>query len=232
MKSRPILMSAPMVRAILENRKTQTRRLVTEAQDMHIQWCGGGPDEERAERDGVWLTYGDTVDDNGKDTGQQWRLYSAEYPEEGCIPLGQLYGAVGDQLWVRETWANIALTGYSPVYFYRADGDGLPPRDDRATHNKWRPSIFMPREASRITLEITGLHLERLNDISCEDAKAEGLSWVGDGGTPYGIPGMAESWSADPRISYRALWESINGPGSWARNPWVWVIEFKRISQG
>jgi len=103
----------------------------------------------------------------------------------------------------------------------------------------------MPRWASRITLEITAVRVERLHDISEADAVAEGLACItkdGDRTRKYGIPdadGMPgtddhgwpwNEWRSDPREAYRKLWESINGPGSWDLNPWVWVIEFKRVT--
>lgn len=90
-----------------------------------------------------------------------------------------------------------------------------------------RPSIYMPRWASRITLEVTGVRVERLNDINQEDAIAEGVEAHDDDGvTYYGPLGRGV---CDPIVAYRSLWDSINGPGSWAANPWVWVVEFKRV---
>ena len=100
----------------------------------------------------------------------------------------------------------------------------------------WRPSIHMPRWASRITLEITDIRVERLQEISEDDAKAEGVEpWViGDGWREYGLPPDVEAAGTHPlrsaRDSFASLWESINGPGSWKANPWVWVIEFRRVS--
>ena len=135
----------------------------------------------------------------------------------------------GDRLYVRETWA-------APHAY-----DHLPPRlipqDARihyaATEDRggllWRPSIHMPRWASRITLEITGLRIERLQDISESDALAEGIEYS-ERFNGYCI-GMAEHFNShDPRQSYFSLWEAINGPGSVEANPWVWVVEFKRVT--
>ncbi len=117
------------------------------------------------------------------------------------------YGAVGDRLWVKETFQPVQLASAVTAWRYRAtDLKGLAP---------WKPSIFMPRSASRITLEIVSVHVERLNDISNEDCFAEGLPWDTSKGN--------RTWYAD-------LWESINGKGSWDENPWVWVIEFRRIN--
>jgi hypothetical protein len=174
-KARPIIFSVPMVRAILEGRKSQTRRI------------------KRAHEN---IAPGITSD-------------AIRCP----------YGQPGDLLWVRETW-------YSPpkplndCLGYAADGD----HPHGCTYRK-RPSIFMPRWASRLTLRITAVRVERLQEISAADSRAEGLEWVAP---TYGVGGIAASWNGDPVQSYRALWESINGKGSWDLNPWVWVIEFER----
>lgn len=191
-RERPILFSAPMVRAILDGRKTQTRRVVKMG---------------------------------------RWRL--ADGVEEFAPPLTDCpYGAPGDRLWVRETWAA-----------HRHE-DSLPPRDcsrevrfyfecHKRQHGsnprigKWRPSIHMPRWHSRITMAITSVRVERLNDISEADAIAEGILKSGDGWR--GADGLP--WFASPVGAYRSLWESINGAGSWDANPWVWVVEFKRVEQ-
>ena len=199
MKERPILLSGPMVRAILEGRKTMTRRVVK-------------------------LRHGaDVVVVNG----QVWKPARVDYAGYVDCP----YGQPGDRLWVRETLR--AKDGFM-VYAAddgRIDCDGLDwpaciePR-------KTIVSIHMPRWASRLTLEITGVRVERLQGISAADAQAEGLDFVPDGAAAHGIKGLATSWSNDPRKSYRALWESINGPGSWEANPWVWVVEFKLVGNG
>jgi hypothetical protein len=249
-----------MVRAILAGTKTQTRRAVKASLLDHFEWCGGGQDGEPATADNIDLSYGDTTDDDGKSTGQQWRLCCAEYPEEGCIPLGQLFGAVGGRLWVRETWCEAhpirflngrvghrlltaGIPGPPPVDYlvaYRADGElppiwyakehpyrSLTPRDDidlelqpDGVERGWMPSIFMPRRASRISLSITGFRVERLNDISESDAEAEGVAPAAGAGQIARFIGP-----------YRDLWESINGKGSWDKNPWVWVIGFT-VNQG
>lgn len=123
------------------------------------------------------------------------------------------HGMPGDRLWVKETWAHnyrapLGASDRRPYVLYRANGDDA---------EKWTPSIFMRRRSSRITLEITAVRVERLNDISADDAMAEGID------TLSGIP------TVNAISDYRALWESINGAGSWAANPWVWVISFRRI---
>lgn len=198
MADRPILFSAPMVRAILAGTKTQTRRV--------------GAKMVRHPDLGNLYTLGALV---------------LEHEPRHVIKRACPYGQPGDRLWVRETWGDMALPGYSPVYAYRADpesGEGwaVPPGF------RWRPSIHMPRRASRITLEITGVRVERLQDISADDAKDEGISefiggWWCEHDDAEQIAGMT------PQEGYRHLWERINGPGSWDANPWVWVVEFKRV---
>ena len=123
------------------------------------------------------------------------------------------YGVIGDQLWVKETWSHDAYPEprtAAAVYYYKADESPGQPEYDR----KWISPIFMPRVASRITLEITHIGIERLNECSATDALAEGIETDG---------------VADPILAYKTQWESINGIGSWAGSPWVWVITFKRL---
>ena len=131
------------------------------------------------------------------------------------------YGKPGDRLWVRETWHDASSSLHSCA-LYRADGIDL-------HWDKWTPSIHMPRWASRITLEITSVRVERLQDISEADALAEGIPSIDTPGAwTLPIP-------ANPNLpaiylgAFCKLWESINGPGSWAANPWVWAIEFRRV---
>lgn len=191
-----------MVRALLDGSKSQTRRIVklTTARDG----CARGMAKLRNNtatplRDGiglVWTPYAGAERD---------QPMPPETVSE-CCP----YGQPGDTLWVRETFFD--TTGeWKPRYQYRANGTDLLPGW------KWSPSIFMPRPASRITLEITSVRVERLNDISEEDARAEGCDWKN---TPH---------FGNSRLAYRSLWESINGPGSWDANPWVWMIQFRRV---
>lgn len=230
MKERPILFSAPMVRAILDGSKTQTRRIVKP------QPVGNHRGK---------FKFDTFRDDEGIE--EYWQ----NYPLWG--PVRCPYGHEGDQLWVRETFAYVGR-GLDPGYLtYRATyprclPPGLEnvPDDIHEAGEHWTPSIHMPRKASRIQLEITGVRVERLQDCSEEDAKAEGVlpNWCGplDKG-PNGEG--SEGWLGDEWInymvgedgppaysakeSYQSLWESINGPGSWEANPWVWVVEFKRV---
>lgn len=225
MKDRPILFNAAMVRAILDGNKTQTRRVV-KPQPMMVTNNTTAP----------WV-------------GPPGALkLGLEQIGKGCP-----YGQPGDRLWVRETWhkRTIALPKsridegepYTD-YLYRADAyEGSPilsaclheklTQPPNYYHDRWFPSIHMPRAASRITLEITGVRLERLNEISEEDARAEGIT---DGGCLN--CGNSENDCGclnprpDARDSFIHLWQSINGEGSWLSNPWVWVVEFKRLEGG
>ncbi|EMM5577246.1 hypothetical protein RJO02_000868 [Enterobacter hormaechei] len=140
------------------------------------------------------------------------------------------FGAVGDRIWVRETWAE-AGAGAPDLKLYRANYpehvpthyENVPPASDI----RWTPSIHMPRWASRITLEITGVRIERLNSISQEDAQAEGMELTGWRPTYSDPDSGGEVWT--PYDNFAQLWESIYGEESWKANPWVWVIEFKVV---
>ena len=133
----------------------------------------------------------------------------------------------GDRLWVRETWSTHACLDHLPPggcpksVHYWADGE--------IQTGKRRPSIHMPRRLSRITLEVTGVCVERLQDISEADALAEGIVPTCGG---YGLPAGEHYHAADPRQSYFSLWESTNGPGSVEANPWLWCVEFRRVEVG
>ena len=188
MKERPILFSAPMVRALLDGSKTQTRRVAKLTANGHVKEPGGN---------------------------RRW--HTADFDARLACP----YGQPGDHLWVRETWARDSEDG---ALFHRADvGSGGSADDwernrlDGAPNYQWRPSIHMPRAVSRITLEITGVRVERLQNISRGDSMAEGCPFQN----------MAKG--DDPRQWYAKLWGQINGPESWDANPLVWVVEFRRI---
>ena len=203
MNSRPILFSAPMVRALLDGRKTQTRRVF---KPERMTWDAKGRYTTHAMRGGEVVMTG-----SGPFLPNDWLHYCP-------------YGQPSDRLWVRETWSDNSAThvpGINQRVYYRADY----PEGSYKSVLHWHPSIHMPRWASRITLEITGVRVERLQDISEADAIAEGVSYdPGEGGT-YWVPGLGCS-SDTATGSYRLLWESINGPGSWGANPWVWLVEF------
>jgi hypothetical protein len=149
-------------------------------------------------------------------------------------PLLCPYGVAGDRLWVRETWCQY---GGSVIYLANYSG-GITPISD-GIGGPWRPSIHMPRWASRITLEIIGVRVERLQDISSEDAKAEGIERVGGGTScnPWrnylkGKPGEMVLDCSSPVRSFQTLWSTIHaadGPNDWKANPFVWVVQFRRF---
>jgi hypothetical protein len=201
MKDRPILFSGPMVRALLDGSKTQTRRVVKMKSHHQI--------EER-------------------DDGTLWPwMHDSERDSDSWMHCP--YGQPGDRLWVRENFADLRGTGieHRPTpssaiqrYAFAADTKAGSHADDARKNYgiRWKPCIHMPRSASRITLEITGVRVERLQYISDEDSLAEGV-----------YPTATGLYPGSPREAYRKLWESINGPGSWDANPWVWAVEFKRL---
>lgn len=230
---RPILFSGPMVRAILAGRKTQTRRVVKPAH---------GFEHHNILKVGMPHAY------------YPWTVWwhGEETDRVGCM-LECPFGKPGDRLWVRETWrrddwkGNIAYgdgtikdTGLLIVR-YAADNKQIyqkrPNKPVPVTpEGAWRPSIFMFRELSRITLEIVDVRAERLSEISEEDAKAEGIQVLplqseDDPSAWYqSAPGVNQDRTA--RGSFIQLWDSINGKRApWASSPWVWVVEFKLLER-
>lgn len=213
MKERPIPFSGPMVRALLAGTKTQTRRV---CKPQPSQVLGSG---RRVYRD--------------EDFKKSWAHLPGMH--ESLDPYVDVpYGAPGDRLWVRETWAIKTGTdrGHHSRVIYAADmgeklihwqdGHDIGARYgyDLTGRERNRPSIRMPRWASRITLEITEVRVQRLQEISEADAKAEGIDIGAYADKAY--EGIAVAM-------YHELWESINGAGSWDANPWVWAISFRRI---
>jgi hypothetical protein len=195
-KERPVLFSGPMVKAILEGRKSQTRRAI------------------KPQPDSIRLS---PFVKSGLEDNHGYEIKARYYP--------------GDRLWCRETWAETTCIPGGPSRLhivYRADSD-----DDTCPackeERRWKPSIFMPRWASRITLEVVNVRVERLQAISEADAIAEGVYTNEQALQKLGLP-------ADTKLQgtcvdkYRIVWESINGKKyPWASNPWVFVIEFKKI---
>lgn len=182
MKVTPIKFNTEMMDAIIAGRKSQARLLVKSEIVSHIEFVGGS-DKENEEFDFVGLRHGEWKSDDGTVWGPEWLVYCTEYPEEGVVPVGKLYGAIGDQL--------LATDG------------------ERNT-----------------TIEITGFRVERLQDISGQDAIAEGVSQLYGGfWKHYQLSWTQHQLSA--RGSFVTLWSSIYGAESWQSNPWVWVIEFK-----
>jgi hypothetical protein len=224
-----------MVRAILAGAKTQTRRCLT-------------PQPELAIMDAETATTYRACQDIGLIPQQEhprwrWRgVFQMPWPE--CLRNQSPFGVVGDRLWVRETfycddyrYPDAPIDEMSKTLEYRASHEcrnweaGCPCRPGDASGGScWRPSIHMPRWASRITLEVTGVRVERLQDITDYDARAEGVE------LGKLVPGLVNGEPAqvavfDPRFAFAFLWDSINGkrPGcSWEANPWVWCVEFRR----
>ncbi|HBM2851238.1 TPA: hypothetical protein LU096_004086 [Enterobacter hormaechei subsp. xiangfangensis] len=202
-----MIFNREMVRAILDVRKTQTRRI------MKIQPSDGfHPTHNGYDLDlnAHWYTPG-VVDKNGYLQPAKKDVFGIADENEGYTCP---FGAVGDRIWVRETFSQVPdheePAGCSAI-LYAADGNG--------PYGKWVPSIHMPRWASRLTLEITCVRVERLRDLSEDDAKSEGIT------PPSG--GVLPGW--EYRINFRDLWMSIYGADNWEANPWVWVIEFKVV---
>lgn len=209
---RPIIFSTPMVQAILAGRKTQTRRIA------HVP---------------NYIHEGINIMDWGLSKhpffdGKEWR-YHVQVDVDECATVGMRnpYGKVGDILYVRETWCwdyKDYPERTEKYYFYKADT----PENYLASGERWYPSIHMPRAAARIFLKITDISVERLQDITEEDAQAEGVekSFAYEYGTPDGL-GSASTW----RAGFKRLWGNINGEGSWEQNPWIWKISFEQTTQ-
>jgi hypothetical protein len=210
-KERPILFSGPMVRAVLADQKTQTRRIVKPQ-----------PEAWQHDIEGWELCR----------SPNHRPLFPESFAKAYCP-----YGGAGERLWVREAWrwtvdkkANVAIEYQADGEIRRAlcenGGEGELVATEEYENQllrlpstlNWKPSIHMMRAASRITLEIVRARVERLRDISDRDAIAEGVRFAG-------VP-----CSLTDRGAFAKLWESINGVGSWELNPWVWVIEFKKVS--
>lgn len=276
MTERPILFSAPMVRALAAGRKTQTRRVVKPAPPSYdavkmLSGDGFTIFNDRSSLSGAHFRVG----------GPVWavRQLVGEMANTGWVCP---YGAPGDRLWVRETWrvgawrddGRVALDYAAspdlvrtpwlrpPVDVFRrlhvqgladcrrALTRGVLPLEEHADGRfswphggspcRWRPSIHMPRWASRLTLEVTAVRVERLQAISEEDARAEGARRFDDlpSTHPYGQdarwscvePKSTEECLGSARMAFGNLWNSINGADSWASNPWVWVVTFKRVT--
>ncbi|MBJ9364197.1 hypothetical protein I5499_15185 [Citrobacter freundii] len=236
MKERGMIFNAEMVRAILDGRKTQTRRIMKVQPSDGFHPTHNGYD---LDLNAHWYTPG-VVDKNGYLQPAKKDVFGVADENEGYTCP---FGAVGDRIWVRETYQG-PLFDYEhmesyledsskfekPEFcVYRADGNPAPEfydADDNL-HCGWRPSIHMPRWASRLTLEITGVRVERLNSISQEDAQAEGMELTGWRPTYSDPDSGGEVWT--PYDNFAQLWESIYGEESWKANPWVWVIEFKVV---
>jgi hypothetical protein len=198
MKERPILFKGPMVTGVLSGIKDRTRRLTG------LENINKDPN--------AWQFVQMFTDE---DDGCFYAGFKLKDSRDTWMKVKSQCGTVGDILWVRENWAYLDDEG---VFIqYQADGEPLKTTRD----NHWRPSIHMFRYMSRITLQITNITVERLQDITEEDAEKEGVDFLRH------IPDADETLSA--KQLFEILWESINGPDSWDSNPYVFVIEFERI---
>lgn len=203
MNFKPILFSTLMVQAILEGRKTMTRRVVKLAD-------GSNPDED-------CISY---HLDNSFDKVMD---FSKTYPywKELKCPFGE----IGTILWVRETFANSLNRG---EFCYKADTDNSIYLDKNW---KWKPSLFMPKSACRIFLKITDIKVERLQEISEDDAIKEGVLSNGKGYYKAYFDSAIHAWIDKAYLSFISLWKSINGEQSWNDNPFVWVISFEKTEK-
>lgn len=216
MTERGMIFNAEMVRAILDGRKTQTRR--------PIKW-----------KQTRFTEIGERED------GSKWPW--SEDAEHACDFWHPCpFGAVGDRIWVREAFrVHSRATDVATLVYKASERNSWTEQTHRvpvavcnkpATPEKWTPSLHMPRWASRILLEITDVRVERLNAISEEDARAEGI--IDGGCLNCGEPEPCGCANPDPDATdaFAYLWQSIYGQASWNANPWVWVIEFKRVEGG
>ncbi|WP_430690033.1 hypothetical protein [Klebsiella quasipneumoniae] len=232
MTERGMIFNGEMTRAILDGRKTQTRRIMKVQPSEDFTPMNMALETDYKAR---WYTPG-VVDKDGYLQPASKEVFGVSNENEGySCP----FGAVGDRIWVRETFTGHYLDDdqiqdikdgrdkASSLCEYRADyPDGYQAADG------WTPSIHMPRWASRILLEITDVRVERLNAISEEDARAEGI--IDGGCLNCGEPEPCGCANPEPDATdaFAYLWQSIYGQESWNANPWVWVIEFERVEGG
>lgn len=202
MKERAINFKAPMVRATLEDRKTQDRREIKQ-QPGNVEGVYHRPDGQF-----IWTVCG------GVGVGE---------------PFACPYGKPGDRLWVREIWSHTGTGVWSPRDIHlrhHSDGEFIYQADEEQPRKGcWFPSTYMPRWASRITLEITDVRMERLQDISEEDAQAEGFHGPNTGTDWLGINQVGRR----PSECFEILWEEMHGRAAWDANPWIWAVTFKRV---
>lgn len=214
MTDRPIIFSAPMVRALLYGRKTQTRRILKPQPHTHV------PRFKRV------------FDDPPYFEAQDWGGHAVNAFSKGkhsVSPFPPIRYSIGDRLWVREAWkAHSTFNGVRPrdivpsMVFYLADDDYSP------SGAPGRPGIFMPRWASRLTLMVTEVRVQRLNDISPEDADEEGLHFYKFDFEPHWRGSDDLPWRSEgPVEAFKDLWCSIHGPDAWDQNPWVAAISFE-----
>ena len=245
MGEKPILFSGPMVRAILSGRKTVTRRVVKPQPTRSLPHTSGLPGG-----DGSWSIHHPMGWRWNPRRRDGWTAFAADGHLDGFLSAHPPYGLAGDRLWVRETFFVNDMScvgGPLPknrpapndptdpdgkhLILYRADGEFSDHFEQADGEAPWRPSIHMPRWASRLTLEVTDVRAERLQEITEEDAKAEGAE-VTNG---HAELGALTTGRPSHREGFAQLWREINGkrPGcSWEQNPWIWRVEFRVVPAG
>jgi hypothetical protein len=246
-KERPILFSGPMVRALLDGRKTQTRRVMKVQPPTQEAFRGSLFGLDRAVADGGKM-YSQNDYDRLPKHPTEWELTGsvgvareAGFPRRYRCP----YGAIGDRLWVKETWRPSKSAGdWDMDVRYEADGLTRTVYDGEFGARDWSmpkaaargnvSPLFMPRWAARLVLEITDVRVERLKAISEADALAEGIArfegerffhWE-----PNPEPRHPRFNGVTPEAGFQFLWETINGDESWEANPWVWAVSFRVLS--
>lgn len=234
MKDHPLLYSPLMVRAVLDDRKSQTRRILT---PKNTFFNGGAWTKKAKAQDWNWdAAYIDQGPSPAGNAGPYLHLpwlAGDEDPYEGTTH--RIYPRIqpGDQIWGRETFCNCDACG---AINYRASVN--PPSNCAGCDfhiARWRPSIFLRRQDARIVQDVTRVRIERLQDISEDDARAEGVyrgKASGRYADNYVTMAVIGEWFASARAWYRDLWTRINGEGSWERNPWVLVYDFRTNCEG
>ena len=218
MTDRPIIFSAPMVRALLDGRKTQTRRIITPSNSLFNggRWSALHKRQEW-DWEGAWVDGGPSPMGNpGPYLKLPWQAGDDDF--QGSVH--RIYPVIqpGDRLWVKEAVAWVSGWGWR----YRADNDDLSEKREQGEVGRWRSPIHMPRWASRLTLTATDVRPQRLSEISLGDCYAEGCT-VGQ--TEANSGALPVGWTG-PWHEYRSLWNSLHGPDAWNANPWVWVKTF------
>lgn len=246
-KERPILFSGPMVRAILDGRKTQTRRIVKLRPGQEIEhgavfsatdpfWMIGSPFGKPGDR--VWVRESWQIRSWDTEEGDVQVFYKASpeiYWSLPVAPLNHPFAGDDPAEWTEHDFDKVITNLPSAKIIKDPEVEGGERWDWDDSEIPWRPSIHMPRWACRIVLEVTDVRVERLQAITVEDAEAEGAIKVGPIETfphrrlyGFDMP-IDEFWRQSPVDAYMHLWDKINGAGSWDSNPWVWVVSFKRI---
>lgn len=244
MKEHPLLLSTPMVQAVLDGRKTQTRRVLKQNNTLfdgytHIPYGLDGHTFQDFDLANARVSRGPSP------AGNPGPYLKASYPR-GMETTHRLYPRIqpGDRIWFRETWA-LTESDSGPVVAYKAGGRrihmllnddhgqptvnaiGPDPEDPSYTVERWRPSLYMPRWACRLVVEVVSVRPERVKDITEKDAIQEGIESTAEGDWRNYMDQAARL--ASPVGSFRSLWTSINGPGSWTANPWVWAYKFRPV---